>query len=277
MMKLPLRRAAAVLVLAAITVAGCASQPIRHKDPRDPWERMNRAIWGFDMGFTRKIALPVGHTYIRVTPWFIRTGIANIFSNAHYPIVFLNDFLQGKFRSGFGDFGRFLMNSTVGIGGIFDPAVQAGLPKSSNDFGRTLGTWGAGPGPYLVLPFLGPSDIRDTAGKVPDGYLSPENYISDIWIYLGVYAVYLLDLDEHTLIPAYNLLESQHPFDEYAFARNAYLQQREFVIHGESVKSQEQQEEELEKSLEDSGPDSSSPESSPPPASPPPKSSSPPH
>jgi phospholipid-binding lipoprotein MlaA len=271
MMKLPVRRAAAVLVLASIALAGCASQPIKHKDPRDPWERMNRSIWAFDMGFARKVALPVGHTYIRVTPRVIRTGIRNLFSNADYGTVFVNDFLQGRMRIGLGDLGRFLMNSTVGIGGLFDPATRVGLPKNSNDFGRTLGTWGAGPGPYLVLPFLGPSDIRDTAGKVPDGYLNPQNYINDLWIYLGVYAVYALDLDAGTLIPAYDLLQSQHPFDEYSFARDAYLQQRAYAIHGGSVKLQEQQEEELEKSLQDSAPQGSAPQGSAPQGSPPPK------
>jgi phospholipid-binding lipoprotein MlaA len=265
-MKRPVRRAAAVLVLTAIALAGCASQPIKQKDPRDPWERMNRSIWGFDMGFARKVALPVGHTYVRVVPRVVRTGIGNLFDNADYPIVFVNDFLQGKVRMGLGDFGRFVMNSTVGIGGLFDPAARAGMPKRNNDFGRTLGIWGADPGPYLVLPFLGPSDIRDAAGRVPDGYMTPMNYINDLWIYLGVYAVYALDLDARTLIPAYDLLQSQHPFDEYAFARNAYLQQRQYVIHGESVKSEEQQEEELQKSIENDD----SEQSSPPPKSPPP-------
>jgi len=252
-------RLAIGLLLASILLGGCASQPVKHKDPRDPWERMNRAIWGFDMGFAHKVALPVGHTYIRVVPRVVRTGIGNVFDNADYAIVFVNDFLQGKLRTGFGDVGRFVVNSTLGIGGLLDPAARMGLPKNNNDFGRTLGTWGAGPGPYLILPFLGPSDIRDAAGKIPDGYLTPQNYINDLWIYLGVYTVYALDLDARTLIPTYNLLESQHPFDEYAFARNAYLQQREFAIHGGSVKSQEQQEEELEKSLQDSAPEDSPP------------------
>jgi phospholipid-binding lipoprotein MlaA len=259
MIRLPVSRLTILLVLASIALVGCASQPVRQKDPRDPWERMNRAIWGFDMGFARKIALPVDKAYTTVTPHVVRTGIGNVFDNAGYGIVFVNDFLQGKFRTGFGDVARFLVNSTVGIGGLFDPASHVGLPKNTNDFGRTLGTWGLHPGPYLVLPLLGPSDIRDTVGRVPDGYMFPPNYINDIWIYLGVYAVYALDLDDRTLVPAYNLLESQHPFDEYAFARNAYLQQREFVIHGGSEKSQEQQEEELQKSLQDSDPDSSPP------------------
>ncbi|HTX25122.1 MAG TPA: VacJ family lipoprotein [Steroidobacteraceae bacterium] len=259
MMRLPARLPVLLLMLAAIAVAGCASAPIKNQDPRDPWERMNRSIWGFDMGFVHKVALPVGHTYIRVVPHEIRTGIGNLFDNADYPQVFVNDLLQAKFRTGLSDIGRFLVNSTVGIGGLFDPAARVGLPKNSNDFGRTLGTWGAPPGPYLVLPFLGMSDVRDTAGRIPDGFLEPQNYINDIWIYIGVYTVYALDTDARTLMPLYTLLESQHAFDEYAFARNAYLQQRAFRIHGASQKSEEEQEEELQRSLQDPAADDSTP------------------
>lgn len=257
MTRLSAGRAALAILWTAILLAGCASQPVRHKDPGDPLERMNRTIWGFDLAFVRKVALPVGHAYTHVTPHFAQVGIGNFFDNAQYPIVIVNDLLQAKFKAGLSDTGRFLMNSTVGIGGFLDPAVTVGLEKNDNDFGRTLGTWGVPPGPYLVLPFLGMSDIRDLIGRVPDGYLSPQNYINDIWIYIGVYAVYVLDLDARTVIPQYNLLESQHPFDSYSFARNAYLQHREFLIRGQSEKSQEQQEQELEKSLEDSGGDSS--------------------
>lgn len=257
MTRLSAGRTALGLLWAATLLAGCASQPIRHKDPRDPWERMNRSIWGFDMTFVHKVALPVGHAYTRVTPHFAQVGIGNFFDNAQYPVVIVNDFLQAKLKTGLSDTGRFLMNSTVGIGGLFDPAVTVGLQKNNNDFGRTLGTWGVSPGPYLVLPFLGMSDVRDLIGRVPDGYLSPQNYIENVWVYVGVYAVYVLDLDARTLIPLYDELESQHPFDEYAFARNAYLQHREYQIHGGSQKSQEQQEEDLEKSLED--PDAASP------------------
>lgn len=244
-------RGALLALTASWLLAGCATAPVAHKDPRDPWERMNRAIWGFDLSFTRKVALPVGHAYTRVTPRVVQKGVGNFMDNMLYPIVFVNDLLQGKVKPFLSDTGRFLMNSTVGIGGLFDPASKVGLPKNENDFGITLGTWGAGPGPYLVLPFLGMSDVRDAAGRVPDYFLSPTYYIDDTWVWLSIDAVYVLDLDARTLIPAYNLLESQHPFDEYAFARNAYLQRREFLIHGQSQKSEEDQELELERSAPD--------------------------
>ncbi|HUN27590.1 MAG TPA: VacJ family lipoprotein [Steroidobacteraceae bacterium] len=250
---------ALVLIIVAAVVSGCATQPVAHKDPRDPWERSNRAVWNFDMRLYHKVAQPVGSTYTRVTPHFLQVGIGNFFDNAQYPVVFVNDFLQAKFKTGLTDTGRFIMNSTIGLGGLFDPAAAAGIPKNDNDFGRTLGTWGVPPGPYLVLPFVGPSDIRDTAGKVPDGYLSLQNYLGYTWENLGVQTVYFLDLDARTVIPVYRLLESQHPFDQYAFARNAYLQQRQYLIRGQSVKTEEQQEEELERSLQDSDPGAGSP------------------
>jgi len=256
-----LARGAVLAFLACgLLLAGCATHPAAKRDPRDPWEPLNRKLWAFDMVLVHKIALPVGHTYQRVTPRVVRTGIGHFMDNLLYPIVFVNDLLQGKLKPFFADMGRFVMNSTLGIGGLLDPASRVGLPKNDNDFGITLGTWGAGPGPYLVLPFLGPSDVRDASGRVPDYFLSPTYYIDTTWIWLTIDGLYLLDVDSRTLIPAYDLLESQHPFDEYAFARNAYLQQREFRIHGQSAKSEEQQELELEKSIEESGGGSGAPQ-----------------
>ena len=251
------RAALALLAAGLVLLGGCATVPASQRDPRDPWQSMNRSVWKFDLGLVRNVAIPVDHAYRRVTPHLARVGLTNFFDNAEYPVVFINDFLQAKFGTGLKDFGRFVMNSTLGIGGIFDPATSAGLANNDNDFGRTLGTWGVPPGPYLVVPFLGPSDVRDLLGKVPDGYMEPATYINSIWIYLGVESVYLFDLNDQSVIPAYDLLESQHAFDPYAFARNAYLQRREFLIHGQSVKSEEQQEQELLKSLEDSGSDAS--------------------
>lgn len=245
------------LILLAL-LAGCASQPITHKDPRDPWERINRTTYNFDVGFVHKVAQPVGHAYTRVTPQFVRTGLANFFDNSQTPGIIVNDLLQAKFKSGLTDIARFLLNTTVGLAGFLDPATDAGLAKNDNDFGRTLGTWGVHSGPYLVLPFLGPSDVRDGLGKIPDGYLWPLNYIKNSAIHYGIYGVYLLDTDVRTVLPSFALLESQNAFDPYALMRNAYLQRRNFLIRGESSKAEEEQEQELEKSLEESGSDDTS-------------------
>jgi phospholipid-binding lipoprotein MlaA len=239
-------------LLACVLLFGCAAQP-RNPDPRDPWERMNRPIFNFDLTLTRKVALPINHGYTHVVPREVRTGIGNFFDNSFYPSVMVNDLLQGKFLYFLEDTGRFVFNSTAGIGGIFDPASKAGLAKRDNDFGRTLGVWGVPAGPYLVLPLLGPSDIRDGLGRIPDGYLWPINYIPNDWVHYGLYFVYLFDTNTRTLVPAYQLLESQHPFDEYALARSVYLDRREYLIHGQSTNQLEKQEQDLEKSLEDSG------------------------
>jgi phospholipid-binding lipoprotein MlaA len=243
------------LILVCALLAGCASQPIAHKDPRDPFERVNRATFKFNDAVVQKIAKPVGHTYNRVVPKFMRTGLSNFIDNTQTPEIIINDFLQAKFKAGLTDIGRFLLNSTVGVGGLLDPATAAGMPKDDNDFGRTLGTWGIHPGPFLMLPLLGPSDIRDVVGKVPDGYLWPVNYIKDRPVYYGFYVLYILDTNVRTVLPSYELLESQNAYDPYALMRNVYLQRRDFLIHGQSSKAEENQEQELQKSLEESGPD----------------------
>jgi phospholipid-binding lipoprotein MlaA len=238
--------------LALLTLAGgCATLPPgAPRDPRDPLERLNRTTWKFDDALAHDVAIPVGHAYTKVTPSFVRRGIANIFENAHTPVVMVNDLLQAKFKPLGQETARLLLNSTVGIGGLLDPASAVGLPKDENDFGRTLGTWGVHPGPYLVLPLFGPSDIRDGVGKIPDGFLNPQNFISGTaWIW-GIYGINLLNVTTETIIPTYQLLDQQHAFDPYGFARNAYLQQRQFAIHGDSG-GPDQEELDLQKSLQD--------------------------
>ncbi|HTY49295.1 MAG TPA: VacJ family lipoprotein [Steroidobacteraceae bacterium] len=235
-----------------VLLAGCAAPPA-HKDPRDPLERINRPLFKFDDAVARDVAVPFGHGYEHVVPGFARAGIAHFFENLHTPAIMVNDVLQWKLEAGATDFGRFLMNTVVGLGGLFDPATAAGLAKNDNDFGRTLGTWGLPPGPYLVLPFLGPSDLRDGFGMVPDSYLNPQHYINDSrqpGLFYGLYGLNLVNTIDVDLIPAYNLLNSQNVFDRYAFARNAYLQRRQFLISGQAG-GVSQDELELEKSLQD--------------------------
>ena len=246
--------AALALCLTSSVLFGCASQPVAHKDPRDPWERMNRGTYAFNDAILRNAGLPFARGYNRVVPKFIRTGVSNFMSNATYPQVFVNDFLQGKVKTGLSDTGRFVFNSTVGIGGLLDPASSAGLARNQNDFGRTLGTWGVHPGPYFVIPILGPSDVRDGLGKIPDTYLSPFTYAHNQYVTYGNWILYGIDELADTVLPAYDLLDAQHPYDPYAFMRNAWLQTREYQIHGTSSKS----EEDLEKELEESAPNDSS-------------------
>jgi phospholipid-binding lipoprotein MlaA len=242
--------------LALVTLmTGCATLPPgATKDPRDPLERVNRTIFKVDDALAHHVAIPIGHAYTAVTPAFVRRGIANVFENAHTPDVMVNDLLQGKFVGLGQETARLLLNTTVGLGGLLDPASGVGLPKADNDFGRTLGTWGVGAGPFLMLPLLGPSDLRDAFGKIPDGFASPQNYISNKGWFYGVYTLNFLNTTTETLIPTYQLLDQQNAFDRYAFSRNAYLQRREYLIHGDSGPAVDQEERDLEKSLQnDSG------------------------
>jgi phospholipid-binding lipoprotein MlaA len=239
------------LCLLALLSACATLPPGATKDPRDPLERINRTTFKFDDVLAHKVALPIARGYQKVTPTFLRRGIANVFENAHTPVIIVNDLLQAKFSATGQETLRLLINSTVGIGGLLDPATQLGLPKDDNDFGRTLGTWGVHSGPYLVLPLFGPSDIRDGMGKLVDQFGAPQYYIHDTTALYGVEALGLLNTFSESLLPTYQLLDQQNAFDRYGFARNAYLQQRNFLIHGDNGGKVDQEELDLQKSLQD--------------------------
>jgi phospholipid-binding lipoprotein MlaA len=247
-------------------LSGCVAVPRGAvKDPRDPLERLNRTTFKVDDVLAHDIALPLGHAYIAVTPKFVRRGIANVFENAHTPDIMLNDLLQGKFAALGQETTRLILNSTVGLGGLLDPASAVGLPKDDNDFGRTLGTWGLSSGPYLVLPLFGPSDFRDAFGKIPDTFANPQYYIRPTTTAYAVDGLSLLNLSAETLIPTYQLLDQQNAFDRYAFARNAYLQRRDFQIHGDNGGAVDQEERDLQKSLQDDSAPTAPPANPPPP------------
>jgi phospholipid-binding lipoprotein MlaA len=237
-----------------VLLTACATLPPgATKDPRDPLERINRTTFKFDDALAHKVALPIARGYQKVTPKFIRRGIANVFENAHTPVIMVNDLLQAKFNKLGQETGRLVLNSTFGLGGLLDPATRAGLIKEDNDFGRTLGTWGVHPGAYLVLPLFGPSDIRDGLGKLVDAFGAPQNYIGNKdWLY-GVEALGMVNTFSESLLPTYQLLDQQNAYDRYAFARNAYLQQRNFLIHGDNGDNGkvDQEELDLQKSLQD--------------------------
>jgi len=254
---------ASLLVAACLTQFGCASLPPGAKrDPRDPWERMNRTTFKVNMALDHAIARPVARAYQKVAPRPVRTGVSNFVDNLFYPVTMGNDLLQLKFKPFAQDTGRFLMNTLVGIGGLFDPATQAGLPKHEEDLGQTFGYWGAKPGPYFVIPILGPSDVRDGIAKVGDGYMSPLAYIHSDYNYIrySVIVVGLVDT-RYRLLPQDKLLDEA--YDPYTLLKNAYLQRRQYqVTDGQvSEKDREQQEQqqydEEKKILEQSGPDES--------------------
>jgi phospholipid-binding lipoprotein MlaA len=215
------------ILLAGLALTGCATLPSGKSDPRDPWERMNRTTHAFNDAVDRTIGKPAAKAYVKVMPRFVRTGISNVFNNLNTLNTIVNDVLQGKMHQAGNDSARFLLNTTFGIGGLYDAASKAGLEFNDEDFGQTFGKWGMKPGPYLVLPFLGPSTARDTFGKLADQFTYPVTYLEDdstrIWIRLVSLLdtrAELLDLDE----------QIDRSYDRYAFIRNAWLQRREFQV-----------------------------------------------
>jgi phospholipid-binding lipoprotein MlaA len=233
---------ASLLALGCLALFGCATLPPGQKrDPRDPWERLNRTTFKVNMAVDHAVLRPVARGYAKITPRPVRTGVSNFMDNLFYPVTMANDLLQLKFKPFAQDTGRFLMNSVVGIGGLFDPATKVGLPKNEEDLGQTFGYWGCKPGPYLMIPFLGPSDVRDGIGKVGDGFLSPLSYVNNNWIRYGVYGVYVVDL-RYRLLPQDKTLDEA--YDPYTLLKNAYLQRREFLVTDGKLSDQDRQKQE---------------------------------
>jgi phospholipid-binding lipoprotein MlaA len=242
------RRAAlaAVLGLSAV-LTGCASLPKGEKpDPRDRFERFNRGIYAFNTKADHLILRPVARGYVKVTPAPVRNSVHNFLENLVYTKTIINDFLEGKWRDGGTDTARLLLNTTVGIGGLFDPASKAGLDRHHTDFGETLGIWGVHSGPYLMLPILGPSTVRDAIGLLPDEYSALPAYIRPVWIPYAIGAMQGIDI-RVGLLDEDKLLDSA--YDPYAFVRNVWLQRRDYLIHGDTSAAPE----ELPPSDDDSG------------------------
>jgi phospholipid-binding lipoprotein MlaA len=252
---------ASLLAIACLTQFGCASLPPGAKrDPRDPWERMNRTTFKVNIALDHAVARPIARAYEKVTPRPVRTGVSNFMDNLSYTITMANDLLQLKFKPFAQDTGRFVLNTTVGIGGLFDPASKVGLPKNQEDLGQTFGHWGAKPGPYFVIPILGPSDVRDGIGRVGDTYLSPLQYVRNNYVKYSIYGVELVDT-RYRLLPQDKLLDEA--FDPYTLLKNAYLQRRQYLVtegkvSDKDLQQQDQQQyDEEKKILEESGPDDS--------------------
>jgi phospholipid-binding lipoprotein MlaA len=226
---LKVRYARAVLgALLALSASACVTLPPNSpRAPQDPWESWNRGVYKVNDKFDRALAKPLARTYVRIVPHPIRTGINNFFSNLDTTTVMINDALQGKFLAAGNDLGRFLLNSTVGLGGLLDPATAAGLARNNEDFGQTLGHWGVHPGPFLELPILGPSDLRDGPSRVVDAYTSPLQYVHNSYVKYGLWGVHLVDTRAGLLSLDETL---KNVYDPYAFVRDAYLQRRAYLV-----------------------------------------------
>ena len=213
-------------------MAGCATtQQTERVAKIDPFESMNRAVFTFNENADEYVIKPVAEAYQFVLPDFVRTGVTNFFSNIGDVFVAVNNLLQGKPGNAANDIGRFLVNSTIGILGLFDVATDAGLEKNKEDFGQTLGVWGVPSGPYVVLPLFGPSSVRDTAGLALDiktDFILNSNQLNHDQ---KVGSTVLRVVNQRAnLLDASQLLEDA-AFDKYSFLRDSYLQRRHNQVH----------------------------------------------
>lgn len=220
-----------LLSLAGLTLGGCATGT----NPADPYEGFNRSMYSFNKGLDKAVLRPLAKGYDTVTPKPLQDGVGNFFSNLNELPTILNDLLQAKFAQAGSDSGRFLINSTFGLAGLIDVASRSGLERHDEDFAQTLGYWGVGSGPYLMLPFLGPSTPRDVFGKALLGPLDPVGYIDHVPTRNSLFALRIID-GRAQLFPLDKQLEEA--LDEYIFVRDAYLQHREYLIKDGKVPEQ---------------------------------------
>lgn len=215
-----------LLLLNLVACASLGSQG----DPRDPFEGLNRGVYSFNEALDKTLINHLVGFYRAITPDVVDQGISNMFSNVNDLIVVVNDILQFKIKQALSDIARIVFNSTLGIGGFFDVSTEIGFPKHDEDFGQTLATWGLGPGPYLVVPILGPSTLRDAVGyAVATTTVSPLSYIQDTGQYVGVLSLNYVDF-KADLLSAERLI-GEAAVDEYEFTKNAYLERRDNLIH----------------------------------------------
>ena len=229
-----LRRLALVAsMLIAICVAGgCAGLPVGSvRDPRDHFERYNRMMWKFDTSLDHSVMRPVARRYVEHVPAAVRAGVSNFLANLGYTRTIGNDLMQGQVRDFARDLARLLVNTTVGIGGLFDPAETLGLARHERDFGQTLGKWGVPTGSYLVLPLLGPTDVRDAVGTLPDRLMTVDGDLNDTALDVGLFSARAVDA-RAAVLPSDDTIESA--YDPYAFVRSAWFQLRDYKVHESS-------------------------------------------
>ena len=198
-------------------------------DPRDPIEGFNRAVFAFNEGLDTVLIRPVAKGYDTILPGPVRTGVSNFYNNIDDLFISVNSLLQGKPADAVGDAARFVFNSTFGIIGILDVASEMGIEKHNEDFGQTFGRWGAGTGPYLVLPIYGPRNVRDAAGLVLDVAVDPVGDVDHVPTRNSLTALRLVN-DRANLLPADKIIE-EAALDKYSFIRDAYLQRRRSLVY----------------------------------------------
>jgi phospholipid-binding lipoprotein MlaA len=217
-----------VTVVLSLLLTACAGTQNQHTDPEnDPWEGFNRKVYAFNDGLD-KVVRPIAVGYDKVMPDPFQRGVGNFFRNLDAPVTFVNTLLQGKFTQSADVFGRFLINSTVGLLGLFDVASKMGIPYYNEDLGQTLATWGYQDSRYLMLPFFGPSTFRDGVGRLTDSFYHPVGraiHDEGVWAY---YIVRGIDLRARYLDQD---AELQNAYDPYVLMRDVWLQNRQYQIY----------------------------------------------
>lgn len=209
-----------MLTVLVIVLAGCATV----ENP-DPFEGMNRKVQAFNDGADRLVLKPIAKGYINITSKGVRQSVSNFYDNFAYPITIVNQFLQGKVELGFRDLGRFVVNTTVGLLGLFDVATQMGLEHHDEDFGQTFGVWGLPSGAYFVIPLWGPATTRSGVGDLASFFVHPSQLIEDEYIRYAYFAGWAVQA-RASLLETEELISG----DRYLFIRDAFLQRREFHV-----------------------------------------------
>lgn len=214
--------------LSALFLGGCTtvSGP---PDSQDPWESFNRSMYSFNTKIDRAVLKPAAKGYHAITPDALETGVSNFFANLEEIQILVNDLLQFKPLAALSDTGRLIINTTLGIGGIFDVATPIGLSKHEEDLGQTLGRWGVSSGPYLVLPLFGPSSPRDAFGMIGDNALDPIRQVEDNSTRNSLYVVKIVDTRAQ-LLKVDNIID-EAALDPYTYIRDAWLQRRRSLVH----------------------------------------------
>ncbi len=229
----------ALCALALVVLSGCATRPVGPANPNDPLESSNRAVFEFNDAVDRAVLKPVAEAYSVVVPQPVRTCINNIFLNVGDVWSWFNSTLQGRQVDALNTFGRFLLNSTMGLGGCLDIASQTGAKRIPNDFGVTLGVWGLDSGPYVVLPIIGSSTLRDGAGRAVDLYVNQVGYgslVNNVDVRNSIYGLEAVERRE-ALLEVTNTID-RTALDRYSFIRDAYLKRRKAQVDGATVEAE---------------------------------------
>lgn len=222
------------LILSAVAIAGlsvlggCVSVPDNAgQNPADPLEALNRQTFAFNEVMDTALVRPIAKGYEYVTPKPVREGVTRVFQNTMEPANAVNNVLQGKVEDGILSLFRLMINSTVGIAGIFDVAEEVDIPRKAEDFGQTMAVWGIPNGPYFVIPFLGPSNARDAIGLIPELFMDPNTYIGEDWFVWPWWGAKFINARAR-LLPVTDMLDKT--VDPYIATRDAYLQSRQAAI-----------------------------------------------